>query len=316
MIDIDNVSLNNIVWAEKYRPRTVEEAILPEATKKMVQESIANGNVPHMLLCGTAGTGKTTLARAITNEMDADLLFVNASLEGIDAIRNKVIQFSSSVSFNGGLKVVLFDEFDGASAASQQSLRGIIEEFPNTRFFFTCNFKNKVIDAIHSRCVVVEFKTSKAEDPKLQSKFFKRLCDILALEKVTFEKAVVAELVKKHYPDFRRTLNELQRYSASGSIDAGILLNQGEEEIKALIGYLQEKNFGAMRKWVGQNPDIDPQTLFHNLYDKSTDLLKPDCVPQIILTLADYSYKCSMVADPEILVAACLIEFMVNAAWK
>lgn len=313
---IDNDKLNNMVWAEKFRPKTVDEAILPESTRKVVLDAIANGNVPHLLLCGTAGTGKTTLARAIANQMNADLLFVNASLEGIDTIRTKVIQFSSSVSFSGGLKVVLFDEFDGASTVSQQSLRGIIEEFPNTRFFFTCNFKNKVIDAIHSRCVVIDFKTSKSEDAKLQSKFFKRLCDILASENVTFSKPVVAELVKKFYPDFRRTLNELQRYSSSGEIDAGILLNQSETEIAQLIDHLKKKNFTEMRKWVGMNPDIDPQTLFRSLYDQAAVLMEPKCIPSIIILLADYSYKSSMVADPQIIVAACLTEVMVGATWN
>jgi DNA polymerase III delta prime subunit len=313
---IENEKLNNIVWAEKYRPKTVEEAILPESTKKIVLDSIANGNVPHFLFCGTAGTGKTTLARAIANQMNADLLFVNASLEGVDTIRTKVIQFSSSVSFSGGLKVVLFDEFDGAGAVAQQSLRGIIEEFPNTRFFFTCNFKNKVIDAIHSRCIVIEFKNTKEESPKLQSKFFKRLCEILEIEKVKYSKPVVAELVKKFYPDYRRTLNALQGYAASGEIDAGILADQQTEEINALIDHLKKKKFTEMRKWVAMNPDMDPQTLFRALYDKSADLMDPKCIPSIVILLADYSYKASMVQDPQILVAACLTEIMVGATWN
>lgn len=312
----DNESLNKMVWAEKYRPTTVNDAILPDSTRKVVTDAISAGNIPHLLLCGTAGTGKTTLARVIANEFNADLLFINASLEGIDAVRMKVIQFASSVSFGGGIKIVLLDEFDGASAQQQQSLRGVIEEFPNARFFFTCNFKNKVIEAIHSRCVVIDFKTTKEESPKLQSKFFRRIVDILKQENVKFEPPVIAELVKKFYPDFRRTLNELQRYSSSGVIDVGILSDQTEDQIKKLIAHLKDKNFPEMRRWVGSNPDIDPQTLFRSLYDQAGTLMEPACIPQIILHLAEYSYKCSMVADPQILVAACLTEVMVNASWK
>lgn len=310
------MSIENLIWAERFRPKTLAEAILPEATRKMVRDALDSGNVPHLLLCGTAGTGKTTLARVIADELGADLLFINASLTGIAAIRMNVIQFASSVSFGGGLKIVVFDEFDGSSAESQQSMRGIIEEFPNTRFIFTCNFKNKVIDAIHSRCVVVDFKTTKAEAPQLQSKFFKRVLEILKQENVEFDKASVAELVKKSYPDFRKTLNELQRYGASGKIDAGILLNQSEAQFDELIGYLKDKDFSEMRRWVGVNSDIDPQTLFRMIYDRAGDLLDPQSIPQTILTLADYQYKSSQVADSQILVAAALVEIMVSAQWR
>lgn len=312
----ENEKINNLVWAEKYRPRTLEDAVLPESTKKMVKDALDNGNVPHFLFCGSAGTGKTTLARIIAGTLDADLLFINASLEGIDSIRVKVIQYASTVSFNGGLKFVLFDEFDGMSAQGQQSLRGIIEEFPNTRFLFTCNFKNKVIDAIHSRCVVVEFKPSKEEAPKLQSKFFRRIVSILKQESVESDNGVVAELVKKYYPDFRRTMNELQRYSSSGAIDAGILLNQSESTFKELVKHLKDKNFGEMRKWLGTNSDIDAQIVFTTLYDNLSTLLKPNCIPSIILILADRQEAASMVADPQIQLCACMTQIMVEAEWN
>lgn len=311
-----NDKLNNLVWAEKYRPRTLDEAILPEDTKTMVRDALKNGNIPHFLFCGSAGTGKTTLAKIIVNTLDADMLFINASIDGIDAIRMKVIQYASTVSFNGGLKFVLFDEFDGMSAPGQQSLRGVIEEFPNTRFLFTCNFKNKIIDAIHSRCVVVEFKVSREESPKLQSNFFKRIVQILDTEKIEYSKPVVAELVKKYYPDFRRTLNELQRYSASGTIDSGILLNQTETSFNELIGHLKSKDFTNMRKWVGLNVDMDTQTIFRTFYDQAVNLWDSSYVPVAIISLGEYSYRTNMVADPQILVAAFLTEVMAGAKWK
>jgi DNA polymerase III delta prime subunit len=310
------MSIDNIVWAEKYRPRTLDEAILPEGTKTTVRDALDNGNIPHFLFCGGAGTGKTTLARIIANENEADLLFVNASLEGVDAVRQRVVQFASTVSFSGGLKFVLLDEFDGASPAQQQSMRGVIEEFPNTRFLFTCNFKNKVIDAIHSRCVVIDFKATKAESPKLQMKFFKRILTILDTENVKYDKPVVAELVKKFYPDFRRTLNELQRYSSSGSIDSGILVNHDAAVYEELLSAVKKKNFDKMRAWVGENSDIEFDTIFKMFYDSASELLKPECIPSIVMVLAEYQYKASMVADPEILVAACMTEIMPRAVWK
>jgi len=312
----DSEFLNNLVWAEKYRPDTLEDAILPESTKNLVADSIKNGSIPHFLFTGTAGTGKTTLARIITKLLDADLLFINASLDnGIDSIRMRVTQFSSSVSLSGGVKFVLLDEADGLTAAGQQGIRGVIEEFTNTRFIFTCNFKNKIIEAIHSRCVVVDFKVSKEESPKLQSKFFKRMCQILDTENIEYEKPVVAELVKKFYPDFRRTINELQRYSASGKIDSGILINTTELAYKELIGHLKNKNFTEMRKWVGANADIDSTTLFRSLYDMSSNLLTPKCLPSVIITLADYLYKSTMVADQQIIIAAALTELMLQGEW-
>ena len=312
-----NETLNKLVWAEAYRPKVLDDAILPESTKSLIRDSIKNGNVPNFLFTGTAGVGKTTLARIIANTLDSDLLFINASLDtGIDAIRMKVIQFSSSVSFSGTGKIVCLDEADGMTTAAQQSLRGVIEEFPNTRFIFTCNFKNKVIDAIHSRCVVVDFKTTKEEAPKLQAQFFKRVLFILDTERIEYEKSIVAELVKKHYPDFRKTLNELQRYSASGKIDAGILINQGEQQIKELLKHLKEKDFKSTRAWVGQNSDIDSSILFRSLYDSLSTKLADKCIPSIIVTMARYMADATQVDDPQIIIMAFLIEFMTIAEWR
>jgi len=315
-MSIDNDKLNSLVWAEKYRPKKLEDAILPESTKKMIRDLLDSGNIPHFLFTGTAGTGKTTLARIIANELDADLMYINASLEGIDAVRLNVIQFSSSVSFGDGIKIVLLDEFDGASAQQQQSLRGVIEQFPNTRFIFTCNFKNKVMDAIHSRCQVIDFKVPKTEIPKLQAAFFKRVITILETENIEYDKPAVAELVKKFYPDFRSTLNALQSYSSSGKIDTGILVNQTDALIEELAKHLKVKNFTEMRKWVGNYNDMEPEVVFRGLYDKVIPQLDPRCVPSVIVTLGDYMYKCSQVADTEVLVAAALTHFMSEAVWN
>ena len=313
----DNETLNSLVLAEKYRPNNLDECILPEATLKLVKDAIANNKIPHFLFTGTAGIGKTTLARVIAKTIDADMLFINASLEtGIDTIRMKVIQFSSTVSFTGGPKIVMLDEADGMTTASQQSLRGVIEEFPNVRFIFTCNFKNKMIEALHSRCVVVDFKIPKEESQNIQMKFFKRLIEILGKENIEYDKPTVAALVKRNFPDFRKTLNEIQRYSVGGKIDSGILIDANSSNFDELLKTLRDKNFTEMRKWVGSNSDIEPHLIFNMLYESSSTKLRPECLPEIILILADYTYKASMVIDPQIIVAACLTEFMMKAAWQ
>lgn len=309
--------LEQAVWSEKYRPSKVADCILPSATKKHVMDMIESGNITHLLLAGTAGTGKTTLARAIVNEMDGELLFINASLEnGIDTIRTKVMQYSSTVSLEGKPKFLLFDEFDGLSRNAMESLRGIIEEFKNVRFFFTCNFKNRIIDAIISRTVEINFTIPADEKSKLQSQFFKRIVEILKKENVEFDPKAVAELIQKSYPDNRKILNELQRYASGGRIDAGVLVDQSKSHFKDLQKILKEKNFTEMRKWVAKNTDIEPQLLFREIYDSANEQLQPSCIPQTVILLADYGFKSTHSVDQEILIAAALTEFMAVAAWK
>lgn len=309
--------IEQIVWAEKYRPKTLDDCILPAATKQQLKDMVKSGNITHLLMTGSAGTGKTTAARAIIADMDGEFLFINSSLEnGIDTIRTKVMQYSSSVSLEGKPKFVLFDEFDGVSRNSQQALRGIIEEFKNIRFFFTGNYKNQIIDAIVSRTISIDFSIPNAERSKLQTQFFKRVVEILKTENVEFETKTVVELITKHFQDNRRILNELQRYSAGGKIDSGILIDQAKNNMSELIVALKEKNFPEMRKWVSKNGDIEPQTIFRELYDMASEQMKPACIPQLVMTLADYGYKSTHSVDQEILVAAALTEVMAGVQWK
>ena len=309
--------LDQAVWAERYRPDTVADCILPAATKKQVLDMIASGNIAHLLFAGTAGTGKTTLARAIVNEMGGELMFINASLEnGIDTIRTKVMQFSSTVSLEGRPKFLLFDEFDGLSRNAMESLRGIIEEFKNVRFFFTCNFKNRIIDAIISRTVEINFTVSAEEKPKLQALFFKRVQEILKNENVEFDPRAVAELIQKNFPDNRKILNELQRYASGGRIDAGVLVDQSKSHFKDLIKIMKDKNFTEMRKWVAKNTDIEPQSLFREIYDSANEQMQPNCIPQVVILLADYGFKSTHSVDQEIIVAAALTELMAVIVWK
>lgn len=309
--------IEQIVWAERYRPKTLDDCILPAATKQQLKDMVNSGNITHLLMTGSAGTGKTTAARAIIADMGGEFLFINSSLEnGIDTIRTKVMQYSSSVSLEGKPKFVLFDEFDGVSRNSQQALRGIIEEFKNIRFFFTGNYKNQIIDAIVSRTISIDFSIPNSERTKLQAQFFKRVVEILKTEKVEFEPKTVAELISKHFPDNRRILNELQRYSAGGKIDSGILIDQAKNNMAELITALKEKNFPEMRKWVSKNGDIEPQTIFRELYDMASEQMKPACIPQLVMTLADYGYKSTHSVDQEILMAAALTEVMAGVQWK
>ena len=312
------MNLEQSVLAEKYRPKTISECILTDAVRKQFNDMVTSGSVPHCLLSGGPGTGKTTAARALFNDANMEMLFINASLDsGIDTVRTKVLQYASSVSLESKQKVILFDEFDGVSRNGQDALRGVIEEFKNVRFFFTCNHKNKIIDAIISRTTSIDFNGGNStEKPKLAAQFFKRVLGILDAENVTYDKRVVAELVNKHYPDFRRTINELQRYSAGGSIDAGILVDQSKTAIKDLIELLKAKNFTEMRKWVAKNPDVDVNVLFRSLYDSASDLLQPQSIPNIVILLADYSFKATHSVDSEILIAAALTEIMATAIWK
>jgi replication factor C small subunit len=309
---------NKLVWAEHYRPKTVSECILPESVINDIKQIISSGSVPHFLFTGTAGTGKTTLARAICNELGADLLFINASLNrSIDDIRTKVMQFASTVSFDGGLKVILLDEVDGLTRQAQDSLRGVYEEFGNVRFFLTCNFKNKIIEALQSRSSIIDFRLDPSERAKMMARFFKRVLTILDEREVEYDKKVVAELVSLYFPDFRRTLNELQRYSSGGKIDAGILANTSKENFKTLINGLKAKDFKEVRKWVGTNSDIDQSILFRDLYENGYDYFDGKSLAQAILIMADYQNRAANgVVDLELNTMAAMTELMINCDFK
>lgn len=304
---------NNFLWTEKYRPKTIDECILPESLKKMFREFIDSGELPNFLFSGSAGVGKTTVAKALCNEIGAEYLFVNCSEEsGIDVLRNKIKSFASSVSLTSAKKVVILDESDYSNANSTQpALRGFIDEFAgNCRFIFTCNFKNRIIEPLWSRCVNVEFKIDSADKQKIMASFFKRVTGILKHENVEFEPAIVAELISKHFPDYRRVLNELQRYSVSGKIDAGLLVNLSDEAYTHLIKSMKAKNFTEVRKWVSKNADTESTELFRHIYDKALDYMDPSSVPQLVLILAEYQYRSAFVADREINTMAALVEIM------
>ena len=306
--------MEHLLWTEKYRPQTIEDCILPDRLKKPFQEYVNQKQIPNLLLTGGAGVGKTTVAKAMCNEVGCDFMVINGSDEsGIDTFRVKIKNYASSMSLSGGRKVIIIDEADYLNPNSTQpALRNAIEEFAsNCSFIFTCNYKNRIIEPLHSRCAVIEFSLKNGEKAKMASAFFKRIQSILQSEKVDYDDKVIAELVKKHFPDFRRVLNELQRYSQFGNIDTGILAQIGDVSISELVKLITNKDFGAIRKWVATN-EIDSNTLFRKLYDSMYDLLKPHSIPQAVLILADYQYKGAFVADQEINTVACLTELMVN----
>ena len=306
--------MEHLLWTEKYRPKKIDDCILPERLKKPFQEYVNQNNIPNLLLAGGAGVGKTTVAKAMCEEIGCDYLVINGSDEsGIDTFRVKIKNFASSMSLAGGRKVIIIDEADYLNPNSTQpALRNAIEEFAgNCSFIFTCNFKNRIIDPLHSRCAVVEFTLKNNEKAQMASQFFKRIQSVLQSEKVEYEDKVVVELVKKHFPDFRRVINELQRYSQFGKIDSGILTHIVEVSIGDIVKYIKEKDFGAIRKWVASN-DIDAAVFFRKLYDNLYDVLKPQSIPQAVLILADYQYKGAFCADSEINVVACLTELMIS----
>ena len=312
-----NYREDQFLWVEKYRPRKLDECILPADQKKVFQDMVEKDEIQNMLLCGSAGVGKTTIARALCEELGTDYIIINGSEEsGIDVLRTKIKQFASTVSFSGKTKVVILDEADYLNPNSTQpALRAFIEEFSaNCRFIFTCNFKNRIIPPLHSRCAVIEFKIGKEERPKIAARFFKRVNEILANEKVEADPKVVAKVLEKHFPDYRRVLNELQRYASSGKIDEGILVNMGEVNMQDLISALKDKDWKKMRTWVVNNLDNDPQTLFRKIYDTLLDSVVQ--VPQLVLLLADYQYKAAFCADQEINLVACLTEIMASVEFK
>lgn len=310
--------MEQTLWTEKFRPQTIDDCILPDRLKKPFQEYVNQKNIPNLLLAGGPGVGKTTVAKAMCKEIGCDFMVINGSDEsGIDIFRTKIKNYASSMSLSGGRKVIIIDEADYLNPNSTQpALRNAIEEFAsNCSFIFTCNYKNRIIEPLHSRCAVIEFNLKNGEKAKMASAFFKRIQTILQSEKVEFDDSVIAELVKKHFPDFRRVLNELQRYSQFGKIDTGILTQIGDVSIAEVVKFIQQKDFGAIRKWVATN-EIDSATLFRKLYDSFYDTLKPQFIPQAVLILADYQYKSAFVADQEINTVACLTELMINCEFQ
>lgn len=307
-------NLRHALWVERYRPATVEDCILPDRLKVPFREYVKTKTIPNLLLAGTAGVGKTTIARALCNEVGCDYIIINGSDEsGIDTFRTKIKNYASSLSMMGGRKVIIIDEADYLNPNSTQpALRGAMEEFAgNCSFIFTCNHKNRIIEPLHSRCAVVEFALKGTEKQKMAAAFFTRVQAILKTESVDYDQKVLAELVTKYFPDFRRVLNELQRYSKFGKIDVGILSHIGDVDITEVVGYLKAKDFGSLRKWVGSHT-IEPTALYRKLYDTLYTVLKPESIPQAVLLLADYGYKNAFVADPEINTMACLVELMLQ----
>ena len=312
---------DEFLWVEKYRPKTIEECILPESTKKTFLDFLDKGEVPNLLLAGPAGCGKTTVAKALCNQLGVDVYVINGSDEGrfLDTVRNNAKNFASTVSLSSDAKhkVIIIDEADNTTPDVQLLLRASIEEFSsNCRFIFTCNYKNKIIEPLHSRCAVIEFSVNAKQKPQLQSEFFKRLNGILDTERIQSDKKVLLELINKHFPDWRRILNECQRYSVGGKIDSGILAHFSDVKVNDLVKNLKEKNFPEVRKWCVNNLDNDPTVLLRRIYDSLYESLVSSTIPAAVLIIAKYQYQIAFVADQEINLLACLTEIMVECEFK
>jgi len=311
--------LEEFLWVEKYRPKTVEETILPVELKAVFQQFVDQKNIPNLILSGSAGVGKTTIARAMLEQLECDYIVINGSMNGnIDTLRNEILNFASTVSLQGGRKYVILDEADYLNANSTQpALRNFMEEFSrNCGFILTCNFKNRIIEPLHSRCSVVDFKIGKKDMAKLAMQFMKRVNIILETESIKYDKAVVAQVIQKHFPDWRRVLNELQRYAATGSIDSGILANMQEISIKELVDLLRDKNFTEIRKWVASNIDLDQNEIYRKLYEQASNFLEATGVAQLVLIVAKYQYQAAFSANPEINLVACLTEIMKDCEFQ
>jgi len=311
--------IRDMLWVESYRPQTLSDCILPIDLKKIFEGMVKEGSVPNMLLYGKAGTGKTTVARALAKDVGSEYILINCSEEnGIDTLRTKIRQYASTVSLNGNHKIVVLDEFDYANPQSiQPALRGAIEEFhKNCRFILTCNYKNRVIEPLHSRCTGIDFTIPSAEKAQIASAMLGRVEHILTTEKVPYEKVVLVNLVKKHFPDMRRIINELQKYSSSGKIDVGILAQGSSESYKELIGFMKNKDFTSCRKWVVQNLDLNTTEFFKRLYTELYTVLKPNSVPQAILIVAEYQYKAAFASDQEINTMALIVQIMMDCEFN
>ena len=311
--------MNDILWVEKYRPQNIKDCILPNELKSTFQQFVENEEIPNLLLTGTAGVGKTTVAKAMLEEIGCTYMMINGSEEsGIDTLRTKIKNFASTVSMDGKRKYVILDEADYLNPQSTQpALRGFIEEFSrNCGFILTCNFRNRIIEPLHSRCSTVEFRIPNEQKPKLAMNFMKRVQDILEKENVTYNEKVVADVIGKFFPDWRRCLNELQRYSATGSIDAGILVNLSDTSIKELVSFVKDKDFKSCREWVVHNLDNDPHRIYRRIYDTLSGNVPDSAIPHCVLILGDYSYKSAFVADQEINLLACLTEMMTSVQFK
>mgnify|MGYP001156751841 FL=1 len=311
--------MENFLWVEKYRPTTIAECILPKGLQDTFTEFVKNKSIPNLILSGTAGVGKTTVAKAMLNEIGATYMLINGSEEsGIDVLRTKIKNFASTVSLEGGRKYVILDEADYLNPQSTQpALRGFMEEFhKNCGFILTCNYKNRLIEPLHSRCSGIDFSINNSDKVKLAEQFFERILKILVIEDIKNEPKAVAELINKHFPDWRRVINELQRYSVTGQIDAGVLVNISEKNIGDLMASLKGKEFTNVRKWIVANLDNDPIRIYRRVYDALYDYLNPSTIPHAVVILGDYQYKSAFVADQEINLLACLTEIMGAVKFK